>query len=156
MVVGRIPARAVFCLAILVLGACRTAEPVVSQLSTIATPDAARSAVATGAPLTSAPTAMPTSSPERATAATTEQVIPNARMSVSRAAHSATLLTTGLVLIAGGCVLPSCETGEHSASAELFDPATGAFTPMSSMTIPHVGATSHANVFTRTSDSRYQ
>ena len=92
---------------------------------------------------------MPTSSPERATAATSEQVIPNARMSVSRAAHSATLLTTGLVLIAGGCVLPSCETGERSASAELFDPATGAFTPVSSMTIPHVG-----NSATRLPDGR--
>lgn len=44
---------------------------------------------------------------------------------VARAVHSATLLTTGEILVAGGCTEQSCERGPESASTELFDPATG-------------------------------
>ncbi len=79
------------------------------------------------------------SSPAPAPAATDEQVIRTARMSVPRAAHTATRLANGWVLIAGGCVLPSCETGARSASAELFDPTTGRFTPANALTMPRVG-----------------
>lgn len=58
-----------------------------------------------------------------------------------RAAHTATRLTDGRVLIAGGCVADSCELGPASAATELFDPATGAFTPgpaMSEQRVSHV------------------
>jgi len=45
-------------------------------------------------------------------------------MNVARGAHTATLLQSGLVLVAGG--LDS--SGNALSSAELFDPSTGAFT----------------------------
>jgi WD40 repeat protein len=47
-----------------------------------------------------------------------------------RAAHSATLLSNGKVLIVGGY-----DGAASLASAELYDPATGAFTPTSPMTV---------------------
>jgi hypothetical protein len=56
---------------------------------------------------------------------------PTGSMSIARAVHSATLLPTGLVLIAGGWTNPSV-TGTL-ASAELYDPATGKFSPTGSM-----------------------
>lgn len=56
-------------------------------------------------------------------------------MSVARAAHTATLLANGKVLIAGG-VGAFDLYGVLQASAELFDPATGTFTSSGSMTTP--------------------
>jgi Galactose oxidase, central domain len=50
-------------------------------------------------------------------------------MGTERAAHTATLLQNGKVLIAGGF-----NGTEVLATAELFDPATGTFTPTGSMT----------------------
>jgi hypothetical protein len=46
-------------------------------------------------------------------------------MSVSRYFHTATLLPDGMVLVAGGW---------NDASAELYDPAAGAFTAKGNMT----------------------
>ena len=62
-------------------------------------------------------------------------------MSAARAAHTATPLTDGRVLIAGGCTLDGCELGEDSATTELYDPATGAFTGAGSMTTERVSHT---------------
>ena len=58
-------------------------------------------------------------------------------MRAKRAAHTATLLNNGMVLIAGGLV------GEEngSKSTELFDPATNTFTPAENMKIARAGHT---------------
>src|SRR5207302_296704 len=57
-------------------------------------------------------------------------------MSIARDACTATLLTNGKVLVAGGVN----STGPTS-SAELYDPATGLWTPTGSMTTPRFGHT---------------
>jgi hypothetical protein len=59
-------------------------------------------------------------------------------MTVGRANHTATLLTDGRVLIAGGwlCTDKTCAHVDAAASAELYDPATGTFSPTGSMTTP--------------------
>jgi hypothetical protein len=63
---------------------------------------------------------------------------------ILRSGHSATLLTVGAlasqVLIAGG----TDEGGSDSATAELYDPATGTFTATTSMTVPRSGHTATA------------
>ncbi len=60
-------------------------------------------------------------------------------MTSGRAAHTGTLLPNGKVLIAGGY----SPTGfsPSSATAELFDPSTGAFKPTGSMSTPRGGHT---------------
>ncbi len=62
-------------------------------------------------------------------------------MSVERAAHQATLLKTGQVLVTGGCAERGCEL--FHASAELFDPDTRSFQPVPPMATPRA---SHAAV----------
>ncbi len=61
--------------------------------------------------------------------------LPN--MSTKRAAHTATLLDDGKVLVVGGFVAG----GRSLSSAELFDPATNRFTPAGAMTVPRAGHT---------------
>jgi hypothetical protein len=56
--------------------------------------------------------------------ATPAAVVPASSLSSPRAAHSATLLRSGDVLIAGGCSIDSCELDARGAETELFDPAT--------------------------------
>jgi hypothetical protein len=57
-------------------------------------------------------------------------------MSTPRAAHTATLLPNGKVLITGGME----RNGGFFATAELYDPDTGKFTPTGSMTTKRVGS----------------
>jgi hypothetical protein len=62
------------------------------------------------------------------------QVTPIGRMTVARAAHQATLLEDGRVLITGGCTGLHC--GRVLASVELFDPRTHSFRSVASMGTP--------------------
>jgi hypothetical protein len=69
-------------------------------------------------------------------------------MSTSRLTHTATLLTSGQVLIAGGAeVKTTCNRGfgkstfPSLASAELFEPTTGTFAPTGNMSTARAGHT---------------
>ena len=61
---------------------------------------------------------------------------PTGNMTAARQGHTATLLPTGQVLIAGGNL-----NGGGSSSAELYDPATGTFSATGSMTASRGGHT---------------
>src|SRR5579862_415925 len=61
--------------------------------------------------------------------------VPTGSMNVSRGFASATLLSDGKVLIAGG----SDDTGAPLISAEIYDPATGQFTLTGNMTVARSG-----------------
>jgi WD40 repeat protein len=65
---------------------------------------------------------------------------PALKMTVEHAAHTATLLPNGNVLIAGG-FLEKGTSEIASASAEIFDPATNTFTPTGNMNEPRNGHT---------------
>src|SRR5690349_19947389 len=63
-------------------------------------------------------------------------------MGITRAQHTATLLSDGKVLIAGGYDQPGSPSSiVFRASTEIFDPATNAWSSMASMTIARSGHT---------------
>jgi hypothetical protein len=71
---------------------------------------------------------------------------PTGSMAEVRGGHTATLLTNGKVLIAGGDntetdVLPFFLPVDGSVTAEVYDPATGRFTSTGNMVTPRVGQT---------------
>ena len=71
---------------------------------------------------------------------------PTGSMAEVRGGHTATLLTNGKVLIAGGDntetdVLPFFLPVDGSVKAEVYDPATGRFTSTGNMVTPRVGQT---------------
>jgi len=60
--------------------------------------------------------------------------IPTGSLSTARSGHTATLLANGKVLVAGGSGGFDEDSGHYStASAELFDPATGTWSPTGSL-----------------------
>src|SRR5439155_26800054 len=78
-------------------------------------------------------------------AATSQQVLATDAMSVARHDHTATLLTNGTVLIAGGLDASNAVV----ASAEVYDPSTNGFSSVGDMRAARVGHTA-----TLLSDSR--
>ena len=62
-------------------------------------------------------------------------------MTTARWGYTATLLPDGRVLIAGGTNIIGRTSSTGLASAELYDPASGTFTPTGSMTTPRVSFT---------------
>jgi hypothetical protein len=64
---------------------------------------------------------------------------PPLSLTVPRAAHTATLLANGQVLLAGGCSADSCELDARGATTELFDPATRSFRAGPRLSVPRVG-----------------
>lgn len=77
--------------------------------------------------------------PPRDAAEPALRVQPAGHMSTDRAAHQATLLVDGRVLVTGGCGGDHC--GDVRASAELYDPATRVFRRAAPMSVPRA---SHA------------
>ena len=74
---------------------------------------------------------------------TSSGFVPAGSMSTARSGHTATLLPSGKVLVAGGDV--GGDAGGN-ASAELFDPVNGTFAPTGSMNTSRYGATTEVFV----------
>ena len=88
----------------------------------------------------STPEAFSTTPFEEATpviSSNTPRVVEIGEMTVDRAAHQATLLESGQVLITGGCAGNGCD--HYLDSVELFDPETKAFHPAPPMSTPRAG-----------------
>jgi len=93
--------------------------------------------VSTAAPGATAAASGGSAAPSAAPSRQTGTLTLVGRLGSLRAAHTATSLLDGRVLIAGGCTEDSCEG--ITASTELLDPATGASTPGPAMHQPRVG-----------------
>lgn len=65
--------------------------------------------------------------------------VPVLEPEVPRAVHTATLLASGDVLVAGGCTLDGCEQGAESATTELFSARTSRFRAGPPLLRPRVG-----------------
>jgi hypothetical protein len=59
---------------------------------------------------------------------------PTGSLGTARGGHTATLLANGNVLVAGGLISLNFAGVSFASTAELYDPATGAFTPTGNMT----------------------
>lgn len=90
--------------------------------------------VAALAACSSAPTNAPATPPPAAAAV---EGIATVDAIVERAAHTATPLLDGRVLVTGGCVIDGC--GEATDTSEVFDPAAGTFALTATMTTPRSG-----------------
>jgi hypothetical protein len=62
-------------------------------------------------------------------------------MGTPRAAHTATLLPDGRVLVVGGCISPGCGGTPRGGRTDIFDPRTDTFTPGPALHHPRVGHT---------------
>jgi hypothetical protein len=71
-------------------------------------------------------------------AAAGAEPIPGAPL-VPRAVHTATLLDSGDVLVAGGCTVDGCELDERGATTEIFDAESLRFSPGPPLSRPRVG-----------------
>jgi len=117
---------------VVVVGVARCSSP-----SAAGTPSPSAVTLATPTAIPAVPTAAPSTGPTRAPADTFSATGP---MSIARWGATATLLADGRVLVAEG--YDRFQSGETSiSSAEVYDPATGAFSPTSSMSVPRAGHT---------------
>lgn len=119
---------AIFGMITIVLSGCAAqASPTIKATATASPP-----VVATSAPTVTpiAPTASPSPVPAVGTWSATGS------MTAARAGHTATRLPDGKVLVAGGA--PAPDDTSASASAELYDPATGQWSATGDMLTPRV------------------
>ena len=65
--------------------------------------------------------------------------IPSVALQAPRAAHTATRLPSGEVLVVGGCAVDSCELDARGATSELFDPRTNRFRTGPRLSAPRDG-----------------
>lgn len=86
-------------------------------------------------------TLSPYLAPARA-AAQARQLQPGPAMLFPRAAHTATTLADGRVLIAGGCTADSCDLTADGATTEIFDPARNVFVAGPTLSTPRVSHSS--------------
>ncbi len=64
---------------------------------------------------------------------------PSLALIAPRAAHTATLLPTGQVLVVGGCAIDSCELDDRGATTELYNPGERRFVAGPRLSTPRVG-----------------
>ena len=122
---------AIAVVALIGLSGC-SSTPSVPSATPAAPPSATASAIVS-------PTAMPTPTPSP-TPAPPLTFVATGSLHTARSSATATLLKNGKVLIAGG-MLDRGLAADVYATAELYDPATGKFTPTGSMTAARSYAT---------------
>ena len=81
--------------------------------------------------------APPTSAPPTSSGGTVISTwTPTGALPSARKSHTATLLPTGKVLVVGGTSINGISPSSYLASAKLYDPATGTWSPTGSLTTP--------------------